>query len=128
MRHSPWSIIFADRLELDGRKLGGLRVAVELFEETKHRADARLLAGRFATLDVVARGVSPVAGDGFDHREPVGLADERLAAAHQPFADQPIVVDLAGPGAVGAEIVVAAVERDDGLAGRAMSAILRDRF
>jgi len=78
-------------------------------------------------LPVVPLGESPVAGNQLGNGERRGIlfGDEGLPAAGQPLGDETIVLDAAGFGAVGAEIVVDASDRDDRLTGCPVFAVLR---
>ena len=83
-----------------------------------HSQDADVLArlGRA----VVPLGVASVVGRQLDDRQIVlRRAERRRPARRQILGDEPIVLALAGLGAVRAEVVIAAVERDDGLPGLA---------
>ena len=46
----------------------------------------------------------------------------------QPLADKTVILDLAGLGTVGAQIEIAAAERDDRLARRLVTTELGNRF
>ena len=87
-----------------------------------------LFASGLAILDVVDFHVTPVAGNGLDDRETIRFAYKRQSSIYEPLADEAVVIDLAGPGAVWPEVVVAAVKSDDRLSRRAMFTVFRDGF
>src|SRR4051794_30579477 len=87
--------------------------------------------GILATLavSVVRLGVLQIGDNQLnDRRDVLEYAVGRGPAGRQPFADLLIVRNLTGFGAVRTDVVVAAVDRNDGLPGCAVLSIFRDGF
>ena len=115
------------RLELQRAELRRRRPAVQLAQRPDHPHDAVILAG--LGRPVVALGVPDVVGGQLDDGQIVlRRAERRRPARRQQLGDQPIVLALAGLRAVRAEVVIAAVERDDGLPGRPVLPVLGQRL
>jgi hypothetical protein len=104
-------------LECQRPEFGGPGMAVEPLEQGGCGLDIGDFPGRLTVFAVMLGGESPVASEDFNDRK-IGVAELRarqVPASGQPFADQSIVLDPAGLYAVGPQVDVRAVERDDGL-------------
>ena len=71
---------------------------------------------RYIGLAVIALGVSPELGDEFGDRQRGVLGWKRTPAC-EPFADQAVVGVSADLGAIFPQVVIPAVQGDDGLTG-----------
>ena len=85
----------------------------------EYKPDVILRICRPTALDIAGFGESPVVGYQLGNGDvcPIGLGDDGLPAIGQPLRNQTIVLGLAGPCAVGTEVVTGPSDRDDRLPG-----------
>ena len=111
-------------LESQRAELENQNLAIPVLEEANGQFDVWRLTCAFPVLPIIVLGVLPIAGAEFYDGQFIGQTEERATAILEPFADQSVVFQLAGPGAVWTEIEVLATECDDGLAACPMLAVL----
>ena len=121
--HRLADILQGHRAEPDGRGR-----PVQLADEAEGLADVVLLAGRPPVLDVIRLGVAEVGEDQLVDRQrrvgPPGAGRrQQVPGVEPPLGDQAGVLLVALGGAEGPEVVVLAVDGDDGGVTRLVEAV-----
>ena len=120
----------AASLQCPGAELRGLQMAECLSSDPDGQLDDRDLPGRPSVFDVIGFDTRGVTNYDFRDRDVRGQLDGPLELGPGPIGlrtlDEVLLPDLGFRRAVGAKVVVLAVDPDAGLAGRLVVAVERD--